>query len=65
MENSNNKNILLIFIVVVFILLAFVITFLFLNKDIQLNKNVDNTKESTDKIEDYSIIDQEKNVVIK
>lgn len=56
---------MLIFIVVVFILLAFVITFLFLNKDIQLNKNVDNTKESTDKIEDYSIIDQEKNVVIK
>jgi hypothetical protein len=65
MKNSNNKNILLIFIIVVFILFASFITFLFLNKDIQLNQNVDSTKESTDKIEDSIIIDQEKNVVIK
>lgn len=65
MENSNNKNILLIFIIVVLILFTSVITFLFLNKDIQLNKNLNNTEKSTNKIEDYNIIDQEKNVVIK
>lgn len=65
MENSNNKNILLIFIIVLLILFAFVITFLFLNKDIQLNQNVDSTKESTDKIEDSTILDQEKNVIIR
>jgi len=65
MENSNNKNILLTFIIVVFILFASFITFLFLNKDIQLNQNVDSTKESTDKIEDSIIIDQEKNIIIR
>lgn len=65
MENSNNKNILLMGITIVVVLISSVITFLFLNKDIQLNKNLNNTEKSTNKIEDYNIIDQEKNVVIK
>lgn len=65
MENSNNKNILLIFIIVVFILFAFVITFLFLNKDIKFNKNIENVTKNKDTQEDSTILDQEKNIILR
>jgi|GEM_PF-1061744 len=65
MESSNNKNILLMVIIVVIVIISSVIAFLFLNKDTKLNKNIENDTTSKGNQEDYSIIDQEKNVVIK
>jgi len=63
MENSNNKNILLTFIIVVFILFASFITFLFLNKDIKFNKDVKNSQNTAESIS--TIIDQKEDFSIK
>lgn len=60
MENSNNKNILVIVILVIIILISSVIVFLFLNKDIKLNKNIENITTSKGNQEDSTILDQEK-----
>lgn len=65
MENSNNKNILVIFILVIIILISSVIVFLFLNKDIKLNKNIENDTTSKGNQEDSTILDQEKNIIIR
>lgn len=61
MENSNNKNSLLLIVILLLILISSTFAFLFLNKDIRLNKNTKNSSDSTD----YTVIDQEKNVIIK
>jgi hypothetical protein len=61
MESSNQKNIILIIILLVLILFASTVAFLFLNKDIKLNKNIQNSLDN----KDSSIIDQEKNIVIR
>lgn len=56
---------MLIVILVIFILITSVVAFLFLNKDIKFNKNIENVTKNRDNQEDYTILDQEKNIIIR